>query len=128
MRENWLVLTESMSFSICSFPEPAFAECIGCLSANTACVSMFRRVLDDPALNCHKWSQGTDDAPKVVPKAHECISLLSAVFTASPGNGTGFEFWLWPELQTNLPLFTQSWGEERKLMYGGEKKKQKQCS
>lgn len=124
MRENWLLLTVSMSFSVCSFPEPAFPECIGWLSASSACVPMFRRVW---MIQLSAARSGAKELmlPKVIPNVQGCISLLSTVFTASPGNGTGSGFWIWPELQTNLPLHVRL-GREKAEVWRGKKKKQ--CS
>lgn len=105
------------------FPLPlnlAFLSVLAlCLSASAVCVSMFRRIFDDPTFSCQKRSQWTD-APKVTHNACGCISSLQTVFTAIPGNGTGFDFWLWLKLQTNLPLHLQP-GRERADKYGGEK-------
>lgn len=122
MRENWLVLTVRMSFSICSSPEPAFAECLGCLSASSACVPLFRRVW---MIQISAARSGAKELmlPKVIPNVHGCISLLSTVFTASPGNGTGLEFWIWPELQTNLPLHLRL-GREKAHVWREKKKEE----
>lgn len=95
MKGSWLLFfTVCMGFFSPSLKLAFLSVLVLCLSASTVCVSMFRRIFDDPTFSCQKRSQWTD-APKVNHNACGCISSLQTVFTAIPGNGTGFDFWLW---------------------------------